>query len=380
MMKRLSRADIKIGMPLPYSAYDARGTLLLRKGFLISYEDQINRLIDRGLFTGTETTVAHERSTETAAVHERSTEAHAPVFRRIGSAALRLKSLFIDFCSPQPSSDLATRLIGLAQEIHQAVNQDPDSALAAVHLDHHNTYLLAHHVHCAVLAILIGKRLGIDETDVRALTCAALTFDVGMTELHYFEKQERQLDVSQVIQLNQHPQHAYNILKKAGIHNERWLETVRNHHERMDGSGYPDQKSGDNIPHLARILAACDAYTAMIKPKPWRDAHIPLAAMQQIYAMRDSFALDVSNALIKELGMYPPGSIIRLANGEIGVVKKRTGNIQKPDVCSVYDSNGMPRLTPLLRDTNDPQYEIKLALSLSACRSASLIISRIWSS
>ena len=367
-MNRLKRADIQLGRPLPFSVYDAKGVLLLRRGFVITIEEQVDRLIDRGLFAGDDTSAS-----------DPGRPAPIPVYQRIGAAALRLKALATDLHTDQPSADSVGRLNELARDLLDALAQDPDAALAALHLDFHNHYLLAHQVHCAALAGVLARRLEIGVAETLTLVGAALTQDLGMIDFNYLEKTPGQLEEQHRSRMGGHPHASARMLGKAGIRDPLWLDAVRDHHERLDGSGYPAGKPGEDIGRLARILAVADVYTAMIKPRAWRAAKVPLTAMQELFAKKGAqFSADICNALVKELGMYPPGSLVRLASEEVAVVSRRTGDIQKPEIRSVYERQGLPRMTPLLRDARDPAFAIQSAVSHAECQGASLIIPRIW--
>ena len=104
--------------------------------------------------------------------------------------------------------------------------------------------------------------------------------------------------------------------------------------------------------------------------------------MKELFALKSSAlcanGIIACDALVKELGMYPPGSIVRLANGEIAVISKRGKDIRTPSAFSLFEKNGVPRLSPIPRDTFDPIYAIKSAVSHTECRAVSLIISRLW--
>ncbi len=367
-MRRLKRADILLGRPLPFSVYDAKGVLLLRRGFVVTIEEQIDRLINRGLFAGVDTSASGS-----------SRPPPIPVYQRIGAAALRLKALATDLYTGQPSADSVGRLSELARDLLDALAQDPDAALAALHLDFHNHYLLAHQVHCAVLAGILARRLEIGVAETLSLIGAALTQDLGMIDFHYLEKLPGSLEAQQRSRIGGHPEASARMLAQAGVKDPLWLGAVRDHHERLDGSGYPAGKRGEDVGRLARILAVADVYTAMIKPRAWRTARVPLTAMQELFAKKGAqFSADICNALVKELGMYPPGSLVRLASEEVAVVSRRTGDIQKPEIRSVYERQGLPRMTPLLRDARDPAFAIQSAVSHAECQGASLIIPRIW--
>lgn len=369
-MKRLVRSDLCLGKALPYSIYDQRGNLLLRKGAVVSYEEQLLKLLERGMYAG---------EPEPGVAEEKEKRTEPSVYQRIGAATLRLKALLVDLTSANPSVDVIERIRTLAQDLHRAVRQDPDAALAAVHMDSHNVYLLAHMVHAAVLSALLAQRLGLSPKETQTLMGGSLTYDVGMLKLLNLEKQPEPLSQVQQDELARHPERSRYILSRAGLADARWLALAQDHHERLNSNGYPRGLSGGDIEPLVGILAVIDVYLAMVKPRPWRDALIPLAALKEINGLsKDALPPQACAALIKELGMYPPGSIVRLHNDEIAVVWQRGRQINKPVVYSVYERSGIPRMSPQLRDPMDPAHAVKAALSHGECRSAALILPRLW--
>lgn len=375
-----------LGRALPYGIYDKDGKLLLRRGFVIESEDQLQRLLNRGIYQDTEADArdaAKEPRRNASNITVRSAElAATPVYERIGAATLRLKSLITDLRSAQPSVDIRERIETLANDLLAAVREDRDAVLAAVHLDFHNLYILSHQVHNAVLCAMVGERIGLPGAELHSLMCAALTCDLGMTDLSECEKQKGPLTDNQKSEVRGHPVRSVELLKNAKITDPLWLDVVAKHHERADGSGYPTGAQFTQAPLPVATLAVSDVYLALIKPRPWREAKIPLTAIRELFAMKAAGLCAhggvACDALVKELGMYPPGSIVRLGNDEIAVVSKRGQDMSKPPVYSLYEKNGIPRLTPIPRDTTDPNFVVKAALSYQECRSVSLIISRLW--
>lgn len=370
-MRQLSYADLRVGEPLPFSVYDGNGRLLLRKGVVIAFEQQIERLIANGLYA--DAGGAPDRPASPAK------EKLPPVFDEIGSLTLRLKTTFTDFFGAVPADDIGERVVALARGIHVACARDAEAAIAAIHLDSYNSYPLAHHVHSAVLCSLMGRRMGLPDGDLMPVLCAALTYDMGLVDMIHLEKQLEPLSTEQCEVVRRHPARGVELLKRAGIDDEIWLAAISNHHERVDGSGYPKGLSGDDVPLGARMLGVADSYTAMTKGRPYRDAKVPAKAVGEIFGGKDNlFGARVSEALVKELGMYPPGAIVRLANGETAVVKARGARITQPQVFSVYDASGMPFMLPQQRDSRLDEYAVKAPVAHSECRAVVLIMRRLW--
>lgn len=386
MLRELQKTEFTLGVPIPHGVYDRQGKLLLRRGFVIEHAEQLTRLIERGAFRDDAedarlAALAARKSSPNITVGSAQQEPSS-VYERIGASTLRLKPLITDLRSPQPSEAIGDRVGMLAREILVAVREDVDAALAAVHLDFHNLYILSHQVHSAALCAIAGDYLNLPETELRSLMCAALTCDIGMIDSPEFERQKGPLSDSQKALLRSHPARAAALLRKADVTDSIWLDAVANHHERADGTGYPGGTLLERVPMPQAILSVADAYLAMIKTRPWREAMIPLAAFKDLFAMKTSGLCangsQVCDVLVKVLGMYPPGSIVRLANTEVAVITRRGKDMRTPIAYSLYEKSGIPRLTPIPRDTADPAFAIKAALSYSECRSVSLIIPRIW--
>lgn len=371
-MKKLTRSDIQLGQPLPWSVHDKEGRLLLRKGIVIAYEHQIERLIANGLYLGTQEVVPPHRK------HEE--EEQISVFDHIGSLTLRLKSLFNALCSYPPAADAPERLANMAKDILATCARDTDAAIAAANLDFHNPYLLSHHIHSAVLCALVGRRLEIPEKELVSILCAALTYDIGLVDLQHLEKQLEPLDEQQIAAIRQHPQKSVEMLKQVKVHDEIWLSAILHHHERADGSGYPHGLAADKIPLGASMLGAMDSYMAMVKSRPFREAKVPLKAIGEIFSGKDAkFNKAICDGLVKELGMYPPGAIVRLANNEIAIVQARGEKITQPVVYSVFDPSGMPYMVPRQRDSTTEEFAVKSTVAHSECRAVALIMRRLWS-
>lgn len=370
-MKRLSRADIHVGNPLPFSAYDKNGRLLLRKGVVVAFQHQIERLIDDGLFM--------ETTSGNAPAVSPPREELTPVFDEIGSLALRLKLIFTSLSGASPAEDIAEQVIVMAQKIHAACARDAEAACAAAHLDFYNSYLLSHHIHSAVLCSLLGHQMDMPNDDLMPVICAALTYDIGLIDMPYLEKQLEPLSEEQNRVVRRHPLKSVETLKRAGIDNEIWISAVLDHHERLNGKGYPRGLAGDIISIGARMLGLADSYLAMIKSRPFREAKVPLMVTKEIFNEKDSnFGDKLCKSLVKALGMYPPGSIVRLVNGEIAVVKGRSANMMQPHIFSVYDASGMPFMSPRERDSSLDECAVKAPVAHSECRAVELIMRRLW--
>lgn len=380
-MRRLVPSNLVLGEPLPFSVFDERGNLLLRKGMIISMPDQIDRLVHRGA-------VVDELELRAMSAPMRPpTERQPPPppkeapFDRIGGLILNLKHIIGTVLKTPAQIDMSARVGRVAAAIQETCAEDVDGALAAPYLDFQNAYIVVHQVMGAVLTEIIARRKGVPPEQRLSMVCAALTRDLGQMSLQAeLDGIEGPLPPALRERVRAHPLQGVELLKLAGVGDPLWLDAIRFHHERLDGSGYPLGATAAQIPLGGRILALADTYSAMSKPRPYGvKTHSPQHALREIHARRDAeIDGELANLLLQSVGMYPPGAIVRLKCGEIAVVKNAALKAGDARVFSVYSSSGMVLTTPLPRSTAAAEFEITGTVPFSECRSAAVTMKRIW--
>lgn len=372
-MKKVIRADLKLGEPLPFSVFDVDGRLLLRQGMVLLNPDHIEQLIARGVVKGT--------ASDAAENHSRPLVESQSVYERMGGLILNLKHIFTTALKSPDQIDLPARIKHFAADLQSLCQEDMDGALAAMHLDNVNPYIVVHQIMGAALTEVIACRKGLTPDERRPFVCAALTRDIGQLGIQNdLDKCDGPLPDSLREAMVKHPLRGAELLSRAGVKDNVWLHAVRQHHERFDGGGYPLKLQGDSITWGGGVLAIADMYSAMTKSRPYRDkAHFAQNVLRDMYLGKDeSMDGELVQTLIKEIGMFPPGSIVRLKNGEIAVIKNRTHKVNDAVVFSVYDQKGIPLLTPIRREAWCSDFEIVGMVPFAECRSAAVIIKRLW--
>lgn len=386
-MKKVSRSDLKLGEPLPFSIHDEDGRLLLRKGIVLTIPGHIDKLVTRGVLMSDEKSSCDTLSSPAAATPFSSSRnapppVTQPVYDLMDGVALNLKHIFTTVLKTPEQIDLPARIRNLATTVQTLCQEDLDSALAAPYLDFHNPYIIVHQLMGAILTEIIGVRKGLSPEERLPYLCAALTRDIGQLAIQSeLDKCDGPLPPELKEAMLGHTLRGVEILSRAGVSDHAWLHSVRHHHERYNGSGYPSKLAGENIAWGGKVLALTDTYSAMTKPRPYRNnkAHFPQNALRDMYMGKDSaFDGELVQVLVKEIGMMPPGSIVKLKNGEIAVIKNRTIKASEAIAYSVYDQKGMPLFSPLRRETQAPEYEITGMVAFTECRSAAVTIKRLW--
>lgn len=384
-MRKVSTSDIQYGEPLPFAIYDTDGRLLLRKGYVITIPGHIEQLVRRGVLipdkNGGGGGASSSGPSSSSYRNSTQTPASQPVYDQMDGLVLNLKHILTTALKSPEQIDLPARIWNLASNIQALCLEDLDSALAAPYLDSHNPYIVVHQIMGAILTEIIAGRKGLSVSDRLPLVCAALTRDIGQLAIQSaLDKCEGPLPPTLSQALQEHPNRGKEILSRAGVADSDWLHAVRQHHERLDGSGYPAKLRDNEVSVGARILAISDTYSAMTKPRSYRTkAYHPQNALRDIYLKKDSHMDgELIQVLIKELGMMPPGSIVKLKNGEIAVIKNRSAKMTDNVVYSVYDAKGMPLFSPIRRETQLPEFEITGMVPFAECRSAAVTIKRLW--
>lgn len=358
---RLPRAQVRLGMALPWSVRDQQGTLLLSRGHIVENEEQLVELLARGAFVDE----AEAKAAAAAAAagkllissgDPRSTMGTpVSVFDLWDQTTEGLKQLLSDMA---PESDFAGRMDGFASHIVATFDVNPDIAIyRSVRQDHAQNfyYGYTHAVLTAVLCILIARHLRWPAPKMMSLVKAALTMNMAIFELQgQMAAQDHPMRDKQRAALLLHPAHAVEALEKSGIADADWLTAVAQHHERADGTGYPAGLT--EISELAAVLRVADVFMAKISPRTLHAAVSPKEAITQLY--KEDKGGPLSTALIKEFGIYPPGDFVKLASGELGVVVQRTANARAPIVAAITDASGQPVAKTVRHDTGQAERAI----------------------
>jgi hypothetical protein len=345
---------LHIGSPLPFRVLDAQGRLLLNEGQLIQDEAQLEALAERGAWA--------ERASVEAVRRARAGAAAPPVVVQL-SLFDRWERLLWQF--DKLARGLARRelpgvnLPPFYKALRALVDRDPDIALflCTRQEDHRFAlYPLRHSIHCAVLATLTARQLGWDENRIDALGCAALSMNLGILELQAtMAEQDDPPTKKQMDQIRAHPDAAVALLRTAGIVDDDWLASVADHHEHNGGGGYPRGKS--QVHESAHVLRNIDVYMAKISPRAKRPGIAPQLAVRQLFQQGPSDPL--SMAIIKTLGVHPPGSLVKLRSGEIAVAIRRPAAGTHPLVATLSDRNGRPSGETHRRNTAEPDYDVE---------------------
>lgn len=348
---RIAPGALTIGRPLPWDVYDADGNILLRQGYVIQTDSQLEQLFERGRFKPRKI----ERPQEETFEDTRDRNPFADYPDLLHSLEATLKAI----TDSDPSAQ--KRLLGLARMIERTCTESPDASLALVHLYSIGPVIHEQILFYAILCQFIGRQFGLEEKRVAVLTAAALTANLGLVPIaDKLNASNTVLNDEQRGVIRKHPERSIQALQAAGIDNKLLLTIIAQHHEQADGSGYPKGLSGTEIRPEAEILALAERYVAMITKRAYRQRMNVADARKLIANLADGkFRPAIPKALLQILGEYPPGILVRLENNEVGVVTRRPVRARGPFVKAIFGPRGNRYTGTFERDTSEPDFGIQ---------------------
>ncbi|WP_313079665.1 HD domain-containing phosphohydrolase [Pulveribacter sp.] len=226
-------------------------------------------------------------------------------------------------------------------------------------------YSGSHALVCAALCHILAGELSLPAHERASLVGAAFTMNIGMTALQdQLAAQREPLTPGQQQAVAQHPQAGCELLGRLGIGDALWLQVVALHHAPL-----PEQTPLAGLPpaqRLARVLGTIDRYAAMISPRKSRAGRSATDSVRAIVGEEGNGRDEVSHTLVRTVGLCPPGTFVRLDNGEAAVVLRRSERPNAPLVASVLDAHGEPLAAPQLYQTqgaSSPRIQAALARS-----------------
>lgn len=369
--------SIRIGHPLPFALMDKDGVLLARKDFVVASRQDLDEFANRGggLFIDVAESEAHHRA-YVESLHKlvRNNKslgeiAGAKIDRAILEAHLADDTARPDWLDLQVQCNAILRdanpnhLIERIERLQGALSRQmwrhPDGTLFAL------VYLAATEVsmYSATHAMLVSVMCGLAARDVlkwplsveNTLCKAALTMNLGMTAVQdKLAQQSEPPSPTQQAVINAHTETSASMLEEAGVTDPVWLEAVREHHTKQPGA----LSTHSQARQLARLIQRADMFAAMLSPRATRSPVAPSTAMQACYFDENKQMDEAGAALIKAVGIYQPGSFVRLATDEIAVVVRRGRNTTTPKAAVLINRSGMPTVEPTVRDTSQRDFRV----------------------
>ncbi|MBP6645585.1 MAG: phosphohydrolase [Burkholderiaceae bacterium] len=376
---------IPLGKPLPFSLRNVDGTLLAGKGFVVVERETLETMSSHG--TVYIDPAESKQYREAMATHIRDLTSSDTTLQQLAESPLSTIEVHNDtrasdfeesqlgFDGPIDWHDVQVRANGLLRDVNSIrffsrldrlhreltlmATRKPDATLfALIHLTASESryYSATHSMLVCVMCMLAARDVLKWSPATELSMCrAALTMNISMTEMQdQLVNQPFKLSGEQRSQIDSHPQRSVETLQKRGVDDPIWLEAIRRHHQSPSGP----LGNRDVAHQIAHLIHRADCFAARLSPRVSRASLAPAQAMQAIYFDESKKVDEAGASLIKAVGVYPPGSFVKLASNEIATVVNRGATSLAPRVAVLVNRQGLPMAEPAIRDTRLTEYRI----------------------
>ncbi|WP_077624936.1 HD-GYP domain-containing protein [Sediminibacillus massiliensis] len=359
-MRLVHTKSIDPGTKLAKAVYNEKGKILIQKNIELTRR-MLNRLIQYNI------TYVYIKDAFTDDI-----EVNPPVSEEVRIEAYQMiKSTFSDFNKESFHSnsflfDNSSRMNNIVQEIlRQIQNQDEVvSILSDVFVN--DNYVFNHSLNVTIYSLALGTELGLNRSKLEELGLGAMLHDVGKMFIpqNILQKQSRLTEEEFEI-IKGHTESGFEFLRNTPNVPLLAAHCAFQHHERIDGSGYPRGLKDKEIHPHARLLGIADVFDAVTSDRVYRDAMLPHEGLEILYAGAGTlFDKELVEAFRRTIAVYPNGLTVELSDGRTGVVARQNNNLCERPVIRVLEEHGV----------EIPPYELDLSKQLdvvvSSCRTA----------
>lgn len=235
----------------------------------------------------------------------------------------------------------------VSKKLVRSLKSHSEVKLSIANLKLYDDYTYNHSFGVSVLSIAIGLSMKLKTSDLYDLGFCALLHDIGKmaVPIEIIAKPSRlTYDEFQIVK--QHPAKGAEFFLKRQLASKKICAGMLTHHEKFNGTGYPNGLMGDQIPLFGRIISVADVYDALTSVRPYRDPSTPAEAIEYIMGSSGSaFDVSVVEAFLNKVSPYPIGSCVKLSDGEIAII---------------VEQNDFHPLRPVVRLLSNPEKTIDL--------------------
>ncbi|GAB2199216.1 HD-GYP domain-containing protein [Sessilibacter sp. MAH4] len=353
--KKIHISELKIGMWVSKLEKDWLETPFLMQGFLIESIDDIETVAQYSEYVWVDVREEHwvslnanatltQAPTKTIYINKIPVREENERIYGVYRDARRLTKSLLD--EVRLTSVINTQQAKtMVRDCVESVLRNSDALMWMSKIRDRDSYTSEHCLNVCILAIAFGRQLGYDENALYDLGICGLLHDVGKMKipLEILNKPGPLTDDEMKI-MKRHSVYGRNLLMSAGSGAAQAVDVAWNHHERIDGQGYPRGLNDAQISRYSRVIAIVDAFDAMTADRVYQPPIPATQALKIIYQDKGThFDAELAQEFIKTVGLYPPGSVVELMNGEVGLVFETNHKYrQLPKLIVLLDADKNP--------------------------------------
>jgi putative nucleotidyltransferase with HDIG domain len=347
-MRLISTKTLKPKMVLATAVYNLKGQALIHEDVSIT-ERMITRLKELGIqYVYIKDSLSNGIELEnsfSSAVKQEAVQKIEETFTQVSKKKLSTNIMALEKSTKQFKSIIDTILTEVK------MNSDILTVLTDVYA--YDSYIFHHSFNVTLYTLSMGVELKLTQKQLEQLGLGAILHDIGkMLVPEEILLKPGRLTANEFAEIQKHSEYGFNILRQLQTVSLLVAHCAYQHHERLDGSGYPRGIKGNEIHPYAKIIAVADVFDAMTTNRVYKKAMLPHQALEILFAGADTlFDKDVVEAFRRSIAIYPTGMVVDLNDGRKGIVLKQNKNVTERPVLRVFYEDG--------EELNEP-YELDL--------------------
>lgn len=351
--KRYMRTrQLKPGMKIDQAIYDRLGRILVARGAILD-DYVIESLLKHGVMTvyvqeGEEELSESQKEEQPCPLAQKHIEELRSADRSkvmlSDSVRKRVAEGIQYIYNNTESENFADATDSIANDLMSAIEDNDAVAIDINALKTSDEYTFKHSVDVATIAMILAKKMGLSQKEIYEIGVVGLLHDVGKTKVppEILNKPSR-LDDEEFEVMKQHSVFGYKMVKDRKEFNQAISLGVLQHHEKINGKGYPMGVGGNQITQYAKIISVADIYDALVTERPYKKAFSQRDAVEMIMSMTNELDMDAMKGFMESVILYPVDTVVELSTGEKAKVVKNTPHyIMRPTVVTlktghVYD-------------------------------------------
>ncbi|WP_263264731.1 HD-GYP domain-containing protein [Pseudomonas sp. RIT-PI-S] len=354
MIRKISLADLTVGMFIHEGAGDGITQSLWKVGFKVQHPVDLERIRAAGVaevFIDTCKGLDVAQSEPIAEMPPGGLQEEVDRALAVCARAKRaVVSMFNDARLGHAVNCEAS--MAVVEDIAASVMRHPHALISLARLKTADEYTYMHSVAVCGLMVALARQMGQPDALVREAGTAGLLHDIGKMAIpnDVLNKPGRLTD-DEFALVRTHPLSGLEILQRSGFLSVAAIDVCMHHHEKVDGTGYPYGLAGDEISPMARMAAICDVYDAVTSPRPYKKPWGPAHSLKEMASWKGHFDRHLFQGFVRTVGIYPVGALVRLDSDRLAiVVDQNEGALLTPKVRLLLDCKRRQLLSPACID------------------------------